>query len=277
MKKFLPILLALVLVLSGCSKETTTTTTPLAEQTTAKATTEVATEESKETTEKTTEESTEEESEESTEEKSTEEESTKEESKENAQIDEELLKSVFEDLQNQDEINYYAKSIMNMSYGGESMEMEIIQCHYNGFDMTNTDGSISIYDEKEDAYYSYIEGTNEGTKMIDIEEDVSVSSTPTFSEESYEDLLDGLVAARIEKLNGEDVLYLEYLDTEEGMEVTMKMWYSIKNNFPMKISVVDETGNAFMESEVTEFRTDEDFSEFVKIPKDVTFTEIEGF
>jgi outer membrane lipoprotein-sorting protein len=141
--------------------------------------------------------------------------------------------------------------------------------------------SISIFLEDEGVMYSYVEGDSDGTKMIgansDLAEEMGLRIDNT-------DLLAALVegssealSARVETLNGEEVVYIEAteLDDEVG-EVFVQMWYSVKYNTPMKykMSIGEKT---MMELIVTHVEKDVTLDKSLFLPPDnVNFREMDA-
>jgi len=136
--------------------------------------------------------------------------------------------------------------------------------------------SIMIYNDDEGATYQYIDGESTGTVMYDDDldmddmDDMDMDMSPP----TLADLAMGEnVIARIEQLNGEDVIYIETTESEEGYEVTVKMWFSIDYAIPLKMDM-DMNGQNMNSMVVTkvEYNNNIDASMFTP-PADVEFTE----
>ncbi len=102
--------------------------------------------------------------------------------------------------------------------------------------------SVQIYNEEEKAMYTYLEDATNGTRVtgIDVESFQETSSMIDLDMEFIklkEEAPAGFIA-RVEKLDSEEVVYLEATVTDEEMgEVLVKMWYSTKYNTPLQYQI----------------------------------------
>lgn len=141
--------------------------------------------------------------------------------------------------------------------------------------------SICIFLEDEGVMYSYVEGDTDGTKMIgansDLAEEMGLRIDNT-------DLLVALVegssevlSARVETLNGEEVVYIEATESDDELgEVFVQMWYSVKYNTPLKymMNIGEKT---MMELIVTHVERDVTLDKSLFLPPDnVNFMEMDA-
>ncbi len=135
-------------------------------------------------------------------------------------------------------------------YNGENFRIE---------SQTEAGTSIMIYNADEGATYQYMQGQTTGTVMYDGEDedyyddegygDIGIDAEA----EDFSDILSDYgdnITARIETLNGEKVIYIEVLASEDGLDTTMKMWYSTKYVVPLKTEMVAD-GKVVLSSVVT--------------------------
>lgn len=98
--------------------------------------------------------------------------------------------------------------------------------------------TIMIYNAKEGITYQYTEGTNIGVMMADGEDDEDAMMDMDTSVPNLKDLFEELgedVVARMETLDGEEVIYIEAVELDEEMgNVDVYMWYSTKYFTPLK-------------------------------------------
>jgi len=135
---------------------------------------------------------------------------------------------------------------------------------------TSMDGyptSIFIYNVDEEAMYSYVEGEENGIRIVgaDIKSAEDVGLTMDMStkfSELAEGVADGLIA-RMEKLGEEEVVYIESTESDEEMgDIIVKMWYSVNYNMPLKYEIYIGQ-NQLVSLNVTEIEKD------IKIDKDM--------
>ncbi len=160
-----------------------------------------------------------------------------------------------------------------------------VATYYNG-DMTRTEmdvpgmaKSISIFLPNESVIYSYVYGETEGVKMIGAnttyaeEMGLMVDNSDFLTEVVEESSRD--VIARVEKLEGEEVIYIEATETDEEIgDVLVKMWYSKKYGTPLKyeVAIGEKT---MMQLNVTEISDNVNIDESLFVPpSDVNFEEM---
>lgn len=112
-------------------------------------------------------------------------------------------------------------------------------------DMGDFGTSISISLADEDVMYSYQKGSSEGTKISGMNSEENLEMDDLFddaeflasvTDESSEDVI-----ARVEMLDGEEVVYIESTEAEDDMgEALVKMWYSVKYAIPLKYEMYME-------------------------------------
>ena len=102
--------------------------------------------------------------------------------------------------------------------------------------------SVLIYNADEEVMYNYVEGEAEGIRIIGAEKESAEEAglimdlTTKFS--NIEDDVSGVNVVRVEKLDEEEVVYIETSESDEEMgDITVKMWYSPKYNIPLKYEI----------------------------------------
>ncbi len=185
----------------------------------------------------------------------------------------ELLKSVFSNLKKVDSL-YVKLTVtspeisgveMALYRDGESTRMEM------NFEGRNT---VNIFNAEYGYVYSYAVGEKTGTKMKNSSSDGFADMVPDFdAEQMSEDDFEGLVTARREKLNGQDVVYIESQDFDEdlGGNVINKIWFSEKHSFFLKMESVKPDGTVAMSMDVLEIEVNKDFSKMMVPPQDIEF------
>ena len=135
---------------------------------------------------------------------------------------------------------------------------------------------VVIYNAEEGATYQYTKGEMTGIVMYDDEDsdsdsdsDMSMPTLADLAEDASEDVI-----ARVEKLDGEEVIYIETIETEEMGDSKACMWYSSKYSVPMKSEmyvggelmfrsvVTNIDANAKINDELFALPTDIDISEY---------------
>lgn len=175
-----------------------------------------------------------------------------------------------------------------------SMKMEMISfgmttvstVYYDGDNTrteTDVDGvgnNVLIYNADEEVTYSYVEGSGEGIILSGddmastVEAGMMLDMTGKFTE--LADASSDDVIARVETLNGEEVIYIEANDIDEEMgNVLVKMWYSAKYGTPLKYEIV--VGEQTMMSlNVLEIKKDIKIEKnLFSAPGDITFREVD--
>lgn len=139
------------------------------------------------------------------------------------------------------------KSVVTTYFKAGSMRMET-----KGADGTE---SIMVYNDKEGITYMYNVGDEFGILSHDDEDDED--GGPGFMSGKVSVSLNELLAlenvkeARIERLNGKEVIYVENTETDEGLSTTAKMWYNLKYPIMMQYEVNLGSQNT-MKSQVTQ-------------------------
>ncbi|GMQ63657.1 hypothetical protein [Vallitalea maricola] len=160
---------------------------------------------------------------------------------------------------------------MNTYYDGNKSRTEI--------DVPGMAKSILIHLPNEEVMYQYVYGEETGVKMTGANASyaeemglmMDTSMLAEITDASSEDMI-----ARVETLDGEEVIYIEATQSDEDMgDVLVKMWYSKKYATPLKYEVY--MGETLMTNlKVIKITDSIRFSgdEFVP-PKDVTFQEMD--
>ncbi len=160
---------------------------------------------------------------------------------------------------------------MTAYYDGDKTRTEV--------ESPNMPKSILITLPSEGVMYNYIAGESTGYKMIGA--DSSYEEEMGFMEDDSE-LLSEVVddpsedmIARVENLDGEEVIYIEVArDDEEMGNVLMKMWYSNKYGTILKYQVLaGET--TMMELNVTEISSGKIDESLFTPPSNVNFEEVD--
>lgn len=160
---------------------------------------------------------------------------------------------------------------MTTYYDGDKTRTEV--------ESPNLPTSILISLPSEGVMYTYVSGQTDGFKMVGAdntyaeEMGLMVDDSELLTEivdESSEDII-----ARVETLDGEEVIYIETTEADEEMgNVLVKMWYSNKYGTPLKYEVImNET--TMMELNVTEISDKEKIEDSLFVPpSDVNFQEV---
>ncbi len=187
----------------------------------------------------------------------------------------ELLKAVFSNMKKPD--NIYVKTKLSAADVPE-IEMAMYISGQNRRFETHISGknNITIINEEDGFAYSYTEGESIGTK---VKSETTAEATAPFSDGlemaiAEDEDFEGLVVARVEKLNDKEVVYSEFKNFDEdlGGDVTQKLWYSVEYRYPLKMEIVTDAGEVTMSLEVVEIEANKDFSSKMIPPKDVEFT-----
>ena len=132
---------------------------------------------------------------------------------------------------------------------------------------------IMIYNAELGATYQYVEGQTSGIVLYDDAEDMMSEmdmSTPTFV-----DLVDGSgddITARMDSLNGEEVIYIETTESDEDMgDADVFMWYSTKYCVPLKYEMYIN-GNLVVSSTVTHISEESIDSSLFEPPSNIEFS-----
>lgn len=140
--------------------------------------------------------------------------------------------------------------------------------------------SVQIYNADKEEMYNYVEGTGEGIRVsgMDVksfEEAGSIMDLDVKFSELKEEAPDNFIA-RVEKLDAEEVVYLEATESDEEMgDVLVKMWYSVKYNIPLKYEVAMGQ-QQLMSLSVVEIEKDIKIDENMFVaPSDVIFQDVD--
>ncbi len=185
----------------------------------------------------------------------------------------ELLKSVMKNAKKLDSL--YAKFKMS-SVEVSGVEMAIYRAGESTRTEMNFEGrhTVNIFNEEDGYVYSYAVGEKTGTMMKNSNSEALDEMIPSFSaEQMSEDDFEGLVTARRDKLNGQDVVYMEFQENDDdlGGDVINKIWYSEKYNFFLKMETVKPDSTVAMSIDVLEIEVNKDFSKMMVPPQDVEF------
>lgn len=140
--------------------------------------------------------------------------------------------------------------------------------------------SVLIHLPGEDVMYQYMYGKNEGIKInggdasCAEEMGLMLDSADLFAQIKAAGSKD--LVARVENLDGEEVVYVEATQSDEEMEeVLVKMWYSVKYGTLLKYQVIAGQ-EPLMEIQVTKVYDNINMDESLfQPPSDVTFTEMD--
>ncbi len=136
--------------------------------------------------------------------------------------------------------------------------------------------AIIIYKADEGFYYNYVQGETTGIKGIYEEEMKDEMKAGTFFTADDKDLDEGgafgLIDARVEMLDGEEMVYFERI-TEDGL--IAKNWYSIKDRFLRKVIGEVDSGDVVAKYEVLEFEFGGDYRDKLILDENITFTLLE--
>ncbi len=155
---------------------------------------------------------------------------------------------------------------------GESMRMEAT------VPIANT-SAITIYNASEGATYQYTEGSSVGTVFYDDESDGSTDSENLNNEESLANFSDitGVLGedaiARIEELDGKEVIYIETTGLADDDSSLAKMWFSTETGIPLKTEI-SLNGEVLMTQKVTNYDPNKQIDDSMFTPpNNITFSE----
>ncbi len=185
----------------------------------------------------------------------------------------ELLKSVFGNLK---EVKSLYVKLKMTSLEVSDVEMVLHRDGENARTEMNFDGrhTVNIFNVDDDYIYSYAVGEKNGTKMKHTGSADYADMIPSFSADDLaEEDFEGLVTARRDKLNGQDVVYFEIQEYDEdlGGDVINKIWFSEKHSFFLKMEAINPDGSLEMSMDVLEIEVNKDFSKMMVPPQDVEF------
>jgi len=166
------------------------------------------------------------------------------------------------------------------SFGNQSQMIT----YYNGAniryetDYGDMGKNIVIYLGDESIVYSYIEGQQDGTMMINVESYGEEAGLMVDTDELVslvkEEANDGVIA-RKESLDGREVIYIETTSIDDDMsEVLIRMWYSNDYALPLKYEI-EVDGEVMMDLN-TDSVDESKIDPAMFIPaSDVNFTEVD--
>lgn len=172
--------------------------------------------------------------------------------------------------------------IIETKLTGSGMESKAIT-YYSGENSrteTSAEGlgkQIVIYNAEEGITYQYTEGESQGVKLIDDEDPEDNEMAEGMWEPNFADLVDASsedITARVENLDGEEVVYIEATESDEDMgDVDVLMWYSVKYSVPLKYEM-QMNGQVMMSAVVTKIEADAKIDHDMFIPpNDIEFME----
>ncbi len=157
--------------------------------------------------------------------------------------------------------------------------------YYNGDDvrteseMEGYDTTVSLYFPAQETVYTYVLNSTEGTKITGLSMEDASGVVPSdnmelfaaINEEASPDL-----TARVETLNGEEVIYIESSEVDEEMgDAEIHMWYSAKYATVLKYELY-MNGGLYMTYQVTSIDKNVNIDKDLFVPPaDVTFAEVD--
>ncbi len=134
------------------------------------------------------------------------------------------------------EINTFGtKTISTVYYDGDNSRAETV--------VDGIGTNVVINNAAEKVVYNYVEGSGQGVKIIDADSELveeaglmmdMSTKLAAITDASSED-----ITARVETLDGEEVVYIEATEADEDMgDMLVKMWYSTKYSAPLKYEVI---------------------------------------
>ncbi len=177
--------------------------------------------------------------------------------------DEALIEAVYQNIK-YSEPNYYLKLKTQF---GEMEPVVTIQYVSGESNRMETEGSntISVYRDDEKMMYTWDKETKKGTKIQMGSDDIDDESMLDF--ESFQEDDEKPVKARLENLNGEDVIYTE--SEEEGY--LMKAWLKLNGRAVVKAESY-ENDKVVSTMETIEYK-EGDYSDMMEIPSDIDFSD----
>lgn len=201
--------------------------------------------------------------------------------------DESTLDSSLEGLELFKSINNKQPETMKMTMVMEGFNTETTSVVYYQKDNTRTETlvegsnkSVLIFNAEQEEMYSYIEGAQEGLRIVGVdissaeESGLTMDLSLRFNELSNEVTQD--VIARVEQLNDEEVVYIETTQADDEFgNILVKMWYSTTYNVPLKYEVI--MGEQLLTTiTVTEIEKDIKLdSSLFEAPADITLQEVD--
>lgn len=155
---------------------------------------------------------------------------------------------------------------------GESMRMEAT------VSIANTTAT-TIYNASEGATYQYTDGSSVGTVIYDEEDSESTDAENIDNEQNLANFSDITAAlgedtiARIEELDGQEVVYIETSGLTEDDSSLAKMWFSTETGIPLKTEI-SLNGEVMMTQKVTDYDPNKQIDDSMFTPPDnITFSE----
>lgn len=138
---------------------------------------------------------------------------------------------------------------------------------------------VVIYKASEQVMYKYEEGSGQGfrVKDVDIKAAADTGLMMDLSTESLQltqEIPDDVIA-RVDNLNGEEVVYIEYTrsDGETG-DTSFKMWYSAKYGVFLRYQMIIN-GELFMSMDTVEIEKDINIDQQMFVaPADINFQDV---
>lgn len=170
-----------------------------------------------------------------------------------------------------DMTSYGMTTVSTIFYNGKNTRTETV-----------TEGlgtSVLIYNANEEVMYSYVEGAGTGIRIVNADiqsaEDAGLMMDMSTKFLGLSEEISDSVIARVEKLDQEEVVYIETTQSDGEMgDVLVKMWYSIEYNMPLKYEIfMGQT--PLMSLKVVEIEKDikANISMFT-VPSDINFEDI---
>ncbi|PID82314.1 MAG: hypothetical protein CSB16_01755 [Clostridiales bacterium] len=166
-----------------------------------------------------------------------------------------------------DSISYKA-TIKIMGMSETKMSMYIMGENYRLENEMEGKVNVIIYNDDEGMSYSYVEGENVGFKYPSQDNAAFETPEPEIDVEQDEDFYDVL---KRDKLDGKDVIYGEFSESDSEGTFTTKMWMSEEYQMPLKVQIVNEAGEVFSEMNYTDIVVNTDLSDKFIPPSNVSF------
>lgn len=126
------------------------------------------------------------------------------------------------------------KTISTMYYDGDNSRNETV--------VEGIGTSVVINNAAEKVMYNYVEGSGQGVKIVDADsesaEEAGLMMDMSTKLAALTDASSDAILARVETLDGEEVVYIEATEVDDEMgNVHVKMWYSTQYSTPLKYEV----------------------------------------
>jgi|GEM_PF-982610 len=162
-------------------------------------------------------------------------------------------------------------TVMTTYYDGDKSRTEV--------DIPGMPKSIMIHVPNREVMYQYVYGESTGVKITGADIASAQEMGMMMDTSLLEALVDGSsedINAKVDYLDGEEVIYIEATQSDEDMgEMLVKMWYSERYATPLKYEVY--AGDALIiELNVTKIHDNVNFAgDTFMPPEDITFEEID--